>query len=1099
MFDCRDFQGLDAGSGQEMLTRRSSQKARAAELNAARARRAAQMQSIDDEIPDLSGPVSLGTLKFTRRGRGKKYETHKLSELQAIQENEDENKVTESVPTSSTHPLLTLPPPTTLSSFPLPGRPSHQSEVEINDSVLNRSDKTSLEKRGFHDAGPRRYHELDQSHPAANLSNPIRSFYTDRAISQASCQASSSFPTGQDHRSSQDSSALIKPDTSNSQASGQFHSSLTPDSHSSNQDFTPTIKPYRQSSQPASTQADHSFSHQDHSSDQNLTISIDTNRRSSQASRQAPPSLPPPDRRLDTSHLYNELAKTLQALTKTDKRSSKASEQVDSPFPPQVFRRHTSHLYGKTNSEVNDLPAANRQSPQASSRAHHPASPKDFSSTQSLSLADILRSATFNPTSNQWDPDLAAANMHHLTPTEKSTRGGHTAQHSSRQSSSGMSRNPNAIVTTTKAGRPYTNPYMPIDPPPSTARQIVRESPSGHISQNTQYDDPEMVQRQHQIRYIDQEEARYRALEETGYEHAEETLDDDPFQDQPTHVQHYGRNQPANYAEHAAQRATYGQLPDYGHQPTHATYASNSGAQPASHGPSTGMTPYRGQHSSYEQQAVANQSAQNPGAALHEQHSAYEQQRATNLRAPVRLPAVRGTTDQQNPFPPKPEFEGLSLEDSTDRNTQDQRRRHTHGGVPPASGRASHAVPIRDPAAYTGSGLTTRRNQDALRQNLDTVVASSQGPTGSARTVMNDPHRDRQPSGRPSPTVTDTTVTGSTLRAQAPSYEMNPRSTTSHRQGIAAVGDGKPQPLQHNTGNTLNRPDRAIADTEIMDIRESFRAPAIPPGFGLDTAAYTKNAGLPAAAIGAGNVFMNNLVRKVPPKRNPQQQLEDAAAWFRADPRDLSYAAAILPHETMNRMNPDLFPLQDTTPRSVSQLADDSQDDDPSDRARQAATPRPIGHGRPAGSTTPPDNHGPSQAEIQAPFSTLAGVTSVNDTEGMARAGREFLAEDARAIEAMFGGVYTNLMTASNGPYDYLSHYAPPPAYAIDHNPQNNHTLFDPQWFATAPPARVGRDPRREQGEYEDPTQGSASRRGDHARGDVRGRGGSGGRAWGRN
>ena len=247
---------------------------------------------------------------------------------------------------------------------------------------------------------------------------------------------------------------------------------------------------------------------------------------------------------------------------------------------------------------------------------------------------------------------------------------------------------------------------------------------------------------------------------------------------------------------------------------------------------------------------------------------------------------------------------------------------------------------------------------------------------------------------------------------------------------------------------------------------------------------------------------MNDIAKEALPKKS-DQCLVDAATWFRTDPRDLSYAAAILPRETMNRMNSEQFPLEAAAPHSVGQLADDSQDDDPSDRARQATTPRPIGHGRPAGFTTPPSNHGPRRAATQPPFSTLAGVSSVNDIEGMARSGRSFLDDDARAIEAMFGGVYSNLMAGKHGPYDYTNHYAPPPAYAIDHNAKNDDTLFDPQWFATAPPARVGRDPRREQGEYEDPTQGSAARRGDHVRGDVRrresgGRGGVGIRAWGR-
>lgn len=1047
--------------GQKTLTQRSYQKARAAELNAARARRAAQMQSIDDEIPDLSGPVSLGTYKFTRRGRSKKYETHRLSELQETQEKEGENKVTEPASTSSAHPTFN-PTPTSLSSFQLPESLAHQEEGELNDSILNRSDNPSTDRRGFHELGSPHYDELEPSHHPGKVPNPIRSIYTDQRSSQPSGQADSSFPLARDHRSSQDSNALLHPGTLSLQTSGQVLPSVPLENHSSNQHFSTTINPSRQSSQQAPGQADSSFPLQDLSSNQNFNASINTNLRSPQASRQAYPR--------------GQLLKSLNALIeKTDRRSSKVSRQAKSPFPPQVFRRQTL---------------------EPSSQAHRPASPKDCSPPQSLPLSDTLRTASFDLETDQWVPDSPEANMSARTPTNKSTRGGHSGQQSSRQSSSRMShpsqdRNPNAIVTTTKTGRPYTNPYMPIDPPPSAARQIAMNSPSGQF--NTENDDPRIVEHQRRLQYIDQEQARYRALEEE-YAQIEESFDD-PFQDQPTHIQHHGRNQPSNFAEHAAQQAVYEQFPGYGHHPTFAAYASDpsgssllSNAQQVTHAPSTGMSPYRGQH------------------------SAYQQQLATNPRASVRLPAVRGTIHQQRTTLQEPELENLSLEDRTGKSSQDQRHRHAQGGIPPASTRASHAVPIRDPAAYTGSGLTTRRNQEALRQNLDTVVASSQGPTRSARTVMNDPHRDRQPSVRSSSAVTDTTVTGSTLRAQAPSYEsataqrsvttdpafMEPRHGTSRRQWRAVPGEIESLQSQHHASNTLNNPERAATDTEIMDLQKTFRAPTVAPDFGHDAAAYTKNAGLPAAAIGAGNKFMNEIATKPPPKQTPEQRLDDAATWFRTDPRDLSYAAAILPRETMNRMNPEQFPLEDAPPHTVGQLADDSQDDDPNDRARQAATPRPIGHGRPAGFTTPTSSHGPRRAATQAPFSTLAGVSSVNDTEGMARSGRQFLDEDARAIEAMFGGVYGNLMAGKNGPYDYMNHYAPPPAYAIDHDAKNNDTLFDPQWFATAPPARVGRDPRREQGEYEDPTQGSAGRRGDVGRRESGGRGGGEVRTWGR-
>lgn len=1068
------------------------------------------MQSIDDEIPDLSGPISLGTYKFTRRARSKKYDTHKLSELQETQEQKGKNKVTESATTSSAHAPFNLPPPTTLPSFQLPEHPTPQFVVKLDDSIPNRLANPSPDRRGFHEPSPPHYGELDSSHYAANIPNSVRSIYTDRQNSQASGQASSSFPPARDQRPIQGPNSLINPDTSSSRTSGKVHPSFTPESHISNQHFSDTVNLNRQTLQPASRHSDKSFPLQDHRSNQNFNVSINTDRRSSQASGQVHPLVLPPERQSDTSQQYNELAKSFNALIKIDRRSSKGSGQASSPFPPQDFQRHTSQPHRKIESKVNDLLDAHRQSSQASRKARNSVSPKANSSTQSLPLSGTLPTAAFNLKTNQWDPDLPEKDMSAHTPTNKATRGGHSGLQSSRQSSSRMSygsqdaRNPHAIITTTKSGRPYTNPYMPIDPPPSAARQTVRESPSGHVNPDIQYDDPNPMQLQHNMRYIDQEEARYRALEQAKYGLAEESLDD-PFQDQATCV-HYEDNQSATYIEQAAQKAAqqaaYGiELPGYGHPPTFSTYASEPGA------------------SSFPSDARQATHALNPEMSLyHGQRSAYEQQSATNPRASVRLPAVRGTRDQQKVVLQEPKFEILSLEDSAGNNDHDQRHHRKQGGFQPAPGRASHAVPIRDPAAYTGSGLTTRRNQEVLRQNLDNVVASSQGPAGSARTVMNDPHRDRRPSGRPSSTVTDTTVVGSRLRAQAPSYEsataqrtvttnpafMKPGPDTSHRQGREAPVESGLLILQHRAGNTLKRPERTTTDAEVVKFGESLRAPAIPPGFDHDAATYTKNAGLPAAAIGAGNAFMDEIAKRAQPsKRNPQQRLEDAATWFRTDPRDLSYPAAILPLETMNRMNPDQFPLINTAPSTVGQLADDSQDDDPNDQARQAATPRPIGHGRPAGFTTPPSNDESKRAATQAPFSTLTNVASVNDKEGMERSGREFLDNDRQAIEAMIGGVFSNLMTAKNGPYDYTNHYAPPPAYAIDHNAKNNDTFFDPQWFATAPPARVGRDPRREQGEYEDPTQGSAGRRADHARGEAGRRGsggfgGSGGRAWGR-
>lgn len=1068
------------------------------------------MQSVDDETPDPSGPISLGTYKFTRRSRSKRYETHRLSEVKEIEETESDNKVTEPAATLSAHPPFNPPPLTTLPSSQLPAHPAHQIEGELNDSIISRLDNTSPDRSGFHEPGPPQFSEFEPSRYTAKLPSLINPRYTDRRTSQPSGQANSSFTPAQHHSSSQVSRALINTGGPSLQSSAQVFPSFAPAVHNSNQYFSATTRPYNQIPRPALGQAEISFPLQNYSSYPNSNALINIDRRSQQAFTQAQPSFPLPDPLPDISQQASQLTKRLHALIKADRRVSKASGQTNSSSPHQNIPQHTSESHCAIESRVNNPPATHGQSLQPSNQNHRPTSSTGHSSPRSLPLSDTLRTATFNLETHQWDPDLPEEKMSTQTPTNKPTRGAHSAQHSSTGSTSRIPhanqtvRNPHAILTTTKSGRPYTNPYMPIDPPPTTARQITRDTSSEHIDMDTQYDDPDIVQLQRKMRYIDQEEARYRALEQTRYEHPEESLDD-PFQDQPTNAQDYARNHTSGYVEHARQQAAYDQVSGSGHQSTFNTYASDpnafsflSSTVPTSYAPSAGISAYRGQRSTYEQQAGPS----------------YDPQHLRNPRASVRLPAVRGTLDQPKTFLQESNLERLPLEDSAGKATQDQRRRHVQGGVQPAVGRESHAIPIRDPAAYTGSGLTTRRNQEALRHNLDTVVASSQGPTASARTVMNDPHRDRQPSRRPSSTVTDTTVTASTLRAQAPSYEVvaTERQPPIHptlmepgiiRQGKAAPGENEIVGSQYYADNTLKSPERAATNTKNVNLRESFRAPTIPPGFGNEAATYTKNAGLPTAAIGAGNAFMNELAKKVPSKQNTQQRMEDAAAWFRADPRDLSYAAAILPQETMHRMNPEQFPVEDTAPRTVGQLADESQDDEPSDPDRKTATPRPIGHGRPAGLATPPSIHGPQRAASQAPFSTLASVASIDDTEGMARSGREFLKNDAQAIEQMFGGVYGNLMTDRNGPYDYLSHYCPPPAYAIDHNAKNNNTFFDPQWFATAPPARVGRDSRREQGEYEDPTQGSAGRRGDYVRGDaVRrdsdGRGGTGGRAWGR-
>lgn len=63
-------------------------KARAAELNAARSRRAARSSSFDDEVPELA-PISLGALKFTKRNRGRGW---KPSTLEGLSTGQPPNK-----------------------------------------------------------------------------------------------------------------------------------------------------------------------------------------------------------------------------------------------------------------------------------------------------------------------------------------------------------------------------------------------------------------------------------------------------------------------------------------------------------------------------------------------------------------------------------------------------------------------------------------------------------------------------------------------------------------------------------------------------------------------------------------------------------------------------------------------------------------------------------------------------------------------------------------------------------------------------------------------------------------------------------------------
>ena len=753
----------------------------------------------------------------------------------------------------------------------------------------------SHEKRGFI--------ERDSPEPAAGFSRPDPSPHPNQKSLEASRQELLSSVSALNYRSSQDLSVLTNQDKQKSDSPGKARVLNPAEDYSSGPHPSTTINSDKPVPQPASTQADRLLPSQNHRSNPKFDPHSSIEGISLQPSTQVHPSFSSSDRQQDNFLHIGQPARSLKALTSSDGRSPRAFGQSSYLLPSQNIQRLDPERHPKIEHNTHDLLAIPQQSSQVSILAHRPSTPKDYVLPRTLLSPDALQTASFNLQTNRWDSDLpgepesSGANMSARTPANTSSRVGPSQTVYPSQDV----RNPYAIVTTTKAGRPYTNPYMPIDPPSSTSR----------------YDDLEVLERQNRTRYNDQEEARSQALDPTQYRRDEGPLDD-PFQDQYAQAQQYGHNQPSNYSNPAAHQAASMQLTGNRRNPAPSSLVNT---QQPPRGPNTGLPTF---HDS-------------------------------STRASVRLPAVRGTTEY--------------------------------------TGRVSYAVPIRDPAAHTSSSVSSRPSQ--------------------ARTVLNDPHQDRNSTGEPV--------------ASENAYHHN-----------------------------------------------SLRPPAMRTTFAQDAVSSDQNAELPALATSTGNLFMELLQKGQSKRGGSQQRLEDVVSWFRSDPRDLSYAAAVLPYETMNKINREQFPIEDGASH-VGRLADDSQDDDPSDRARQATTPRPIGHGRPAGFITPPSIYDQKRHGHQPP---------------------------QELAEAMFGGVYCNLMAAKTGPYDYMNHYSAPPPYAIDHNARNNDTLFDPQWFATAPPARVGRDRRREQGEYEDPTLGSANRRGDLARGDVirrdsGGRGGSGMRGWG--
>ena len=324
------------------------------------------MPSVAEEIPNLSGPVSLGTYKFTRRVRSKKNEARGSSELENSRPKDGQNKVTKSGSNLSPHSTVTPSSPVKLSSFQLLNPSTHESKVELKEDIPNRLDDSSLnnsdqDKLGVHEPSPPQYDQLELSHPAPNSSNSIHSNYLDGQKFQASNRFRSASLPARDYCPSQDPSALINSGQSSSESSEQDHSSFPRRPQFLSQRTSTTINPDRKTPQPASGRADSLNQLRENSSNHRFNVSTSIDRKNPQVSEQAHPLFSPLGSRLDTLRRPSQVKNSLSTLCNTDGQSSREPEKAIRLLPPQYYQRIRSELYRKVRSESHNSLTAHNQ------------------------------------------------------------------------------------------------------------------------------------------------------------------------------------------------------------------------------------------------------------------------------------------------------------------------------------------------------------------------------------------------------------------------------------------------------------------------------------------------------------------------------------------------------------------------------------------------------------------------------------------------------------------------------------------------------------------------------------------------------------------
>ena len=376
------------------------------------------MQSIDDEIPDLSGPVSLGTYKFTRRARGKKYESHKSSELENIDEKEGEIKATESRLISSPHSPSNPPPATTNTSSQLPVHPTEAVSGQLNPQASG---------QGYHSIPPVQYSPstqgattwISQNKPSSGTTRQVHHSFSpqlypadqqfsatnhahrqsSQAVSRQAHHHSVRFQDNQDHIRNQTSYPSINPGRQNSKVSGQAYISRPLQNHSSNPKPDLPINAYALNSQATSGQSGHSFPPQNHSLLQGSHASINPYPRTSQAtSRQGHNSFPHQAHNLNKNSYapISPYARGSQATFRQGlipfprqghrsnqnpyapiniDRRSKVSGQARPSFPLPERHRDTSEVHGELTKSLNALIVTDKQRLTASGQASpHPTS-----------------------------------------------------------------------------------------------------------------------------------------------------------------------------------------------------------------------------------------------------------------------------------------------------------------------------------------------------------------------------------------------------------------------------------------------------------------------------------------------------------------------------------------------------------------------------------------------------------------------------------------------------------------------------------------------------------------------------------------------------